>query len=112
MRKRYYLGEFEELVLLVVAILGDEAYGLSVTQMIEEDLNRSVNMSSVHTSLYRLEEKGYVKSQLGGATEKRGGRRKRIFLITSTGKEALLEAKEQRQLLWSKMPSFQFYSTT
>ncbi len=108
MERRYYLGEFEETVLLVVAIQHDAAYGLSITNVIEEELGRSVNMSSVHTALYRLEEKGYVRSDLGGASEKRGGRRKRIFVITSAGKAALLEAKTSRQYLWSRVPGFLF----
>lgn len=108
MERRYYLGEFEETVLLVVAAQDGDAYGLSITRVIEEELGRSVNMSSVHTALYRLEEKGYVKSDLGGATGRRGGRRKRIFLLTSAGKAALLEAKEHRQYLWSKIPGYLF----
>lgn len=108
MERRHFLGEFEETVLLVVATQQGQAYGLSITNVIEDELGRSVNMSSVHTALYRLEEKGYVKSDLGGASEKRGGRRKRIFEITSAGKSALLEAKEHRQYLWSKIPDYVF----
>lgn len=108
MERRYYLGEFEETVLLVVAMQDGDAYGLSITKVIEEDLGRSVNMSSVHTALYRLEEKGYVKSELGNPSERRGGRRKRIFVITSAGKAALLEAKAHRQYLWSKVPDYLF----
>ncbi|MBO3700544.1 PadR family transcriptional regulator [Roseivirga sp. E12] len=108
MERRHFLGEFEETVLLVVATQQGQAYGLSITNVIEEELGRSVNMSSVHTALYRLEEKGYVKSDLGGASEKRGGRRKRIFEVTSAGKSALLEAKEHRQYLWSKIPGYVF----
>lgn len=108
MERRHYLGEFEETVLLVVAVQHGEAYGLSITNVIEEELGRSVNMSSVHTALYRLEEKGYVKSELGGASEKRGGRRKRIFNISSLGKEAIQEAKQQRQYLWSRIPDIIF----
>ena len=102
------MGEFEETVLLIVGIQHEEAYGLSITKVIEEELGRSVNMSSVHTALYRLEEKGYVKSNLGGASERRGGRRKRIFVITSAGKAALMEAKTHRQYLWSQMPDYLF----
>ena len=108
MEKKHYLGEFEEMVLLVVAVQHGEAYGLSITNVIEEELGRSVNMSSVHTALYRLEEKGFVKSEMSGASERRGGRRKRIFIITSSGKSALLEAKAHRQYLWAKMPDFLF----
>lgn len=104
MEKKYYLGEFEETVLLVTASQDGEAYGLSITKVIEEELGRSVNMSSVHTALYRLEEKGFVKSDLGGASERRGGRRKRFFAVTNMGKEALMEARTQRQYLWSKVP--------
>lgn len=108
MEKKYYLGEFEETVLLVTASQNGEAYGLSITKVIEEELGRSVNMSSVHTALYRLEEKGFVKSDLGGSSERRGGRRKRIFQITNMGKAALMEAKTQRQYLWSKVPDYLF----
>ncbi|OEK05115.1 PadR family transcriptional regulator [Roseivirga misakiensis] len=104
MERRFYLGEFEETVLLVTASQDGEAYGLSITKVIEEELGRSVNMSSVHTALYRLEEKGYVKSDLGGASGRRGGRRKRFFSVTSLGKSALLEAKQHREYLWSKIP--------
>ncbi len=112
MERRHYLGEFEETVLLVVAMQHEAAYGLSITKVIEEDLGRSVNMSSVHTALYRLEEKGYVMSDLGGASEKRGGRRKRIFVITAAGKSALLEAKSHRQYLWSRIPGIVFKGGT
>jgi len=108
MEKRYTLGEFEETVLLVVAAQDGEAYGLSITKVIEDELGRSVNMSSVHTALYRLQEKGYVKSDMGDPSDRRGGRRKRIFVITSAGKSALLEAKQHRQYLWSKIPGYVF----
>ncbi|MEO9481934.1 MAG: helix-turn-helix transcriptional regulator [Ekhidna sp.] len=101
---RFNLGEFEEIVLLVVAAQNEEAYGLSVTTAIEEELGRSVTMSSVHTALYRLEEKGLLNSKVGGTSKTRGGRRKRNFLITSAGKEALIEAKNARNHLWSKIP--------
>ncbi len=105
---RYNLGEFEEIVLLVVAAQHQQAYGLSVTQAIEEELQRSVTMSSVHTALYRMEEKGLVKSQLGEVTKARGGRPKRIFVITAAGKKALMEAKDARHHLWSLIPNFVF----
>ena len=65
-------------------------------------------MSSVHTALYRLEEKGLVKSEIGGTSNTRGGRRKRIFMITDVGKEALLDAKNARNRLWSMIPNFVF----
>ena len=102
------LGEFEEIVLLLVAAQHDQAYGLSVTRAIEEELNRSVTMSSVHTALYRLEEKGMVESKVGGATKERGGRRKRLFTITALGKRALVEARDARLQLWSMIPEAVF----
>jgi DNA-binding PadR family transcriptional regulator len=100
------LGEFEEIVLLIVAAQHNEAYGMSITKTIEEELKRSVTLSSVHTSLYRLEEKGYVKSNIGGASEIRGGRRKRLFTITAAGKEALQKSMRVRQKLWDMASSF------
>ncbi len=105
---RYNLGEFEEIVLLVVASQHNEAYGLSVTKAIEVELKRPVTMSSVHTALYRLEEKGLVKSEVGGTTKSRGGRRKRIFIITEAGKAALVEARNARTHLWSLIPKVVF----
>lgn len=101
---RQHLGEFEEIVLLIVSIQHEEAYGLSVAEAIEREIDRPVTLSSVHTALYRLEEKGYVKSRLGGASSTRGGRRKRIFSITNSGKEALWQARQTRRKLWSLIP--------
>ncbi|MEQ9424113.1 MAG: PadR family transcriptional regulator [Cyclobacteriaceae bacterium] len=100
------IGEFEEIVLLLVAAQHNEAYGLSITKAIEEKLKRSVTMSSVHTALYRLEEKGFVQSRVGGATAERGGRRKRFFVITALGKAALKESREARNQLWSMIPQY------
>lgn len=101
---RQTIGEFEEIVLLVVAAQHDQAYGLSVTMAIEEQLKRTVKLSSVHTSLYRLEEKGLVLSRVGDTTTERGGRKKRHFVITEQGKRALLASREDRQLLWQQIP--------
>ena len=103
---KHSIGEFEEIVLLLVAAQHDEAYGLSITKAIEEKLKRSVTMSSVHTALYRLEEKGFVQSRVGGATTERGGRRKRLFVISALGKAALKESREARNQLWGMIPKF------
>lgn len=110
--KRYQLGEFEEIVLLWVSIQNEEAYGLSITDAIKEKMNRSVSLSSVHTALYRLEEKGFVKSGLGGASATRGGRRKRIFSVSNTGKAALMAARDSRDKLWRLMPDGLFGFST
>ena len=98
------LGEFEEIVLLLVAVQHNEAYGLSITNAITKKLQRSVTLSSVHTALYRLEEKGFVQSKVGGSTAERGGRSKRIFILTSSGKNILERSREVRKTLWDMIP--------
>ncbi len=96
-----YLGEFEELVLLTIATLGTEAYGVSIQQDIETRCNRSISIGALHSTLTRLEEKGFLKSWLGGATQERGGRSKRYYEITHAGKKAVAESKSLRDELWS-----------
>lgn len=102
--KGNHLGEFEELVLLTAGILYDDAYGLAITDEIEERTGRTVTVSSVHKALMRLEQKGFLRSHMGGATEERGGRNKRLFTITNSGKEALREARTLRNELWNAIP--------
>jgi PadR family transcriptional regulator, regulatory protein PadR len=102
--QKNYLGEFEELVLLTVAVMDGEAYGALLTQDITARTERSVHISAVHVALYRLEEKGLVRSKLGGATKERGGRRKRLFSITSSGRNVLSEIRNVREQLWSLLP--------
>jgi len=102
--KRNNIGELEELVLLTVGILYPEAYGVAVMDEIEKQAGRSLNISAVHSVLTRLEEKGYLKSKMSDPTEERGGRRKRIFLLTAAGKRALEEANELRTQLFNQIP--------
>jgi DNA-binding PadR family transcriptional regulator len=99
-----YLGEFEEIVLILVAGLREEAYGAMITEEIETRLKREVNLSAVHVTLYRLEDKGYIRSAMGGETSERGGRRKRIYTITSAGMAMLKAMKESRVELWKLVP--------
>ena len=108
--KGNHLGEFEELVLLVAGLLYDEAYGISVMEEIAKQTGRSVNISSVHVALVRLEKKGFVRSRMESesATATRGGRRKRIFTITSQGKAALDESRAMRNALWDQIPNISF----
>jgi DNA-binding PadR family transcriptional regulator len=94
------LGEFEELVLLTVASLGEAAYGLSVQQRLTHEARRPVELATVHSALYRLEDKGFLSSELGGATAERGGRRKRLFTPTGAGWDALQAARAVRERLW------------
>ncbi|MBD2756928.1 PadR family transcriptional regulator [Spirosoma validum] len=102
--RRTYLGEFEEIVLLMVAILNGEAYGVTVSQEIEQHTGRLVTFGTVHNTLIRLEEKGFVTSDLGGATAERGGRRKRLFSVTALGSRALQDIQQVRSQLWQLMP--------
>lgn len=102
--KGTYIGELEELVLLMVGVLYPEAYGVAVMDELERQAGRSLNISAVHAVLTRLEEKGYLKSNMSEPTEERGGRRKRIFLLTAAGKRALEEANELRNQLYSRIP--------
>jgi len=99
-----YLGEFEELILTLVAALQEEAYGAAIAMKIETELKREITLSAVHITLYRLEDKGHVRSKIGGATHERGGRRKRIFSITHGGIAVLKAMKESRLQLWNMVP--------
>ncbi|GCC50678.1 PadR family transcriptional regulator [Chryseotalea sanaruensis] len=100
------LGEFEELVLLTIAVLLNDAYSVAICDELERQTKRSAKLGVVHAVLNRLEEKGYVKSKLGEATQTRGGKRKRYYTVTSAGKSALYKAKELRDQLWSMIPEF------
>jgi PadR family transcriptional regulator, regulatory protein PadR len=102
--QKEFLGEFEEVILTLVAALQEDAYGAAIAEEIELKLKREVNLSAVHVTLYRLEDKGLVRSSLGGGTKERGGRRKRIFTITSAGLAMLRAMKETRLDLWKMVP--------
>ena len=103
--KRAFLGEFEEVVLLVVAACTEDAYGNMILEHLQEQTGRQITISAVHATLYRLEEKGYLASELGGATAERGGRRKRFFTLTEAGSKALLDIQAMRQQLWQDIPN-------
>lgn len=98
------LGELEELILLTVGILYKQAYGVAVMDEIEKQTGRSLNISAVHAVLTRLEEKGMVTSEMSEPTSARGGRRKKIFLLTATGRKSLEEANELRNQLFNQIP--------
>lgn len=104
--KGTHLGEFEEMVLLMVGIQLGEAYGISILKEIETHTGRQVTVSTVHTALYRLEEKGFVTSYVGGSSKARGGRSKRMYKMTNEGQEALESARDIRDRLWKLMPGY------
>jgi DNA-binding PadR family transcriptional regulator len=98
------LGEFEELILLTIAGLVNEAYSVAICDELEKHTGRSAKLGVVHSVLNRLEEKGFIKSKMGEATQVRGGKRKRYYSITSAGKAALIKSREVRDQLWSIIP--------
>lgn len=102
------LGEFEELVLLMVAALHDEAYGVSILEELEDKLGKSLNISAVHVALKRMENKGFVRSRFGGITADRGGRRKKFYAITALGKKMLDTQHELRNSIYKRIPKISF----
>jgi DNA-binding PadR family transcriptional regulator len=95
------LGEFEELTLLAVASLGEDAYGVAVQQRLEREMRSEVSLGAVYSALERMETKGFVTSSLGKATAARGGRRKRLFEVTPLGQRTLRDVRRTRESLWS-----------
>jgi len=104
MGDRSSFGEFEELVMLAVAALTTNAYGLAIQELLAGEGIRTVGLATVHSALYRLEKKGLLKSELGGATKERGGRSKRLFRLTASGREMLVEKREARDQIWALIP--------
>ncbi|RED99772.1 PadR family transcriptional regulator [Marinoscillum furvescens] len=106
--KEQTLGEFEELVLLMVAALHDEAYGVSILEHLEREAGRKANISAIHVALKRLEQKGLVVSRYGGITGDRGGRRKKFYVVTAFGKKALDQQYTVRTSLYKQIPDISF----
>jgi PadR family transcriptional regulator, regulatory protein PadR len=102
--KKTKLGEFEELVLLTVAALQQEAYGVEIKRELEGRLKLKLSVGSIQSALKRMEEKGFLTSAFGEATQKRGGKRKRIYKTTSYAHKVLTEMKEIRAGLWNSIP--------
>jgi PadR family transcriptional regulator PadR len=105
---RYQLGEFEEIVLLTVGILYKEAYGVAIIDEMQQRLKRNVSIGALQTVLRRLEGKGYLTSEFGEATNVRGGKRKRFFMLTLLGSRVLRETQAQRHELFNAIPRMAF----
>lgn len=110
--KETRLGDFEETILLLVGILGDEAYAFKVAEEFEVQIERSSSIGAVHSALNRLGEKGFLTSEMSKPTSERGGRRKRIYTITAAGKKALEDSRDLKVSLWNQYPAFNFKSLT
>lgn len=108
--KGTYLGELEEIVLLTIAALYNMAYGVAIVEQIESRTGRKLSFGAMYTVLMRLEEKGYVNAREGEATKTRGGRRKKLYTLTTGGEEALRVAQEIRMNLWQSIPQAAFPS--
>lgn len=102
--KKTKLGEFEELVLLTVVVLQDQAYGVEIKRELEERLKENLSVGSIQSALKRMEEKGFLTSEFGEATQKRGGKRKRIYQATPYAHRVLEEMKDVRAQLWASIP--------
>lgn len=102
--KKTKLGEFEELVLLTVAALHQDAYGVEIKRELEDRLKEKLSVGSIQSALKRMEEKGFLTSKFGEATQKRGGKRKRIYAATPYAHRVLAEMKEIRAGLWDAIP--------
>lgn len=97
------LGSLEESVLLLVAVLQGQAYGYVLSEEYYKHFGSRISISAVHTVLKRLEDKGLINSEMGGATAERGGRRKRIFKVTSSGTATLEDLQSRRMKLWGML---------
>jgi len=101
---KYQLGEFEEVVMLTVGVLYGNAYGVTIKKEIEVRLNRKVSVGALQSALKRLEGKGYLSVKDGESTAERGGRPKRYFTITASGKKIMAATREIREELWKAIP--------
>jgi len=106
--KGHHIGELEELALLTVGSLHDQAYAVIILNAIHENTDRKMDVTAIHSVLRRLEKKGFVQSSMGGATSERGGRRKRFFTLTLSGRRVLDQVMMVRSTLYSKIPKLIF----
>ncbi len=104
--KETRLGDFEEVILLLVGILGEEAYAFKIAEEFESQTKRSISIGAIHSTLTRLEHKDFLTSEMGKSTAERGGRRKRIYTITAYGRKVLANAKDFKVALWKQYPDF------
>lgn len=104
--KETRLGDFEEVILLIVGILGEEAYAFKIAEEFKSQTGRAVSIGAVHSTLNRLENKGFLTSEFGKPTAERGGRRKRIYTITAYGRKVLTATRDFKLSLWEQFPAF------
>ena len=101
MNKTTYLGELEHMILLAILRLGSEAYGISIRDELESQVGREVSRSAAYITLERLTKKGYLAARMGEPSPERGGRAKRYYEVTPSGREALRESGQALMRLWA-----------
>src|SRR5262245_54796872 len=97
------LGEFEEFTLLAIRALGDGTYAVPVQEYIERVTGRRVSMGAIYAAHTRLEDKGFVRSAMGGATAQRGGKPKRHVWVTALGLKTVRELHRVRERIWNEI---------
>ena len=105
MKKLGYLGELEQMVLLAVLQLGDDAYGTNVMDELKQRVGRNVSRGALYVTVDRLEEKGMLTSRLGEPTPRRGGRLKRYLTVSRAGVAALRKSRSAWMQLWDGLDS-------
>jgi len=101
MNKTTYLGELEQMVLLSILRLGDDAYGMSIREEMEARAGRELSRSAAYITLERLAKKGYLTTRMGDPSPVRGGRAKRYYQLSEAGREALRDSGKALMNLWA-----------
>jgi DNA-binding PadR family transcriptional regulator len=99
--KGEHLGEFEEFTLLAVRALGDHTYAVPVQQYVEKVTGRRTSLGSIYRALARLEEKGFVRSTMSEAVARRGGKSKRVYIVTPSGLRTARDLHRIRERIWN-----------
>jgi PadR family transcriptional regulator PadR len=107
MKTGYHFSDFELITMLVLLRLGEDAYGVPIAREIEEQTKREVKLGSVYATLERLQEKGFVVSELGEPTPERGGRAKRYFRVTKQGMRKVRDTRQTLISLWQGVPELE-----
>jgi PadR family transcriptional regulator, regulatory protein PadR len=104
---KWTLGSFEFMVMLTLIRLGENAYGVPISETIEQQTGRDISLGSVYATLDRLERKGLVSSTMGEPTQERGGRAKKYFRVTAKGLRSVRETRRVLNKLWHGLPQLE-----
>lgn len=102
------LGHLEEMILFMVMLVHEEAYGITVRDAFTEQYGQDISLSAVHTVLRRLEEKGVHRLQDGRLEPGTGGRRKRLYQVTRYGYKMITQIQDERTRIWELLPKLNF----